>query len=81
MKINQLLHKIPYGAVVTTASLLASHSVTSDQAHKPAGGAFSLQVSTPELAVLERIAVTPNELLFGSELVDTLGGLNTLRLL
>nr|WP_269557992.1 hypothetical protein [Halomonas sp. 1513] len=40
-----------------------------------------MQVSTPELAVLERIAVTPNELLFGSELVDTLGGLNTLRLL
>ena len=45
----------------------------------PVASRFSLQVSTPERAVLEWIAVTPNELLFGSELVDTFGGLNTLR--
>lgn len=44
-----------------------------------ASRAFSLQVSTPERAILEWIAVTPNELLFSSELVDTFGGLNTLR--
>ncbi|ARS53527.1 type IV toxin-antitoxin system AbiEi family antitoxin domain-containing protein [Kushneria konosiri] len=187
MKINQLLHKIPHGAVVTTA-WLASHGVTSDQARKlasagwlqrvghgaycqsgeslgwesaifalqtsndtelpslwpggqtalalqgfvhylpmgertthlygneaarlprwvsdaewagqmvlhsekglpaqlpgsftdyaPAGRAFSLRVSTPERAILEWIAVTSNELLFSSELVDTFDGLNTLR--
>ncbi|MFI0472018.1 type IV toxin-antitoxin system AbiEi family antitoxin domain-containing protein [Halomonas sp. HMF6819] len=46
--------------------------------YAPDGRAFSLQVSTPERAVLEWIAVTPNELLFSSELVDTFGGLNTL---
>lgn len=44
-----------------------------------AGRTFSLQISTPERAILEWIAVTPNELLFSSELVDTFGGLNTLR--
>jgi len=47
--------------------------------YAPGGRAFSLQVSTPERAVLEWIAVTPNELLFSSELADTFGGLNTLR--
>ena len=47
--------------------------------YKPDGRAFSLQVSTPERAVLEWIAVTPNALLFSSELGDTFGGLNTLR--
>ncbi len=47
--------------------------------YAPDGRAFSLQVSTPERAVLEWIAVTPNALLFSSELVDTFGGLNTLR--
>lgn len=40
---------------------------------------FTLRVSTPERAILEWIAITPNELLFSSELVDTLTGLNTLR--
>ena len=45
----------------------------------PDGWAFSLQVSTPERAIMEWIAVTPNELLFNSELVETFGGLNTLR--
>lgn len=44
-----------------------------------AGKSFSLQISTPERAILEWIAVTPNELLFSSELVDTFSGLNTLR--
>ncbi|OBX33913.1 hypothetical protein A8U91_02956 [Halomonas elongata] len=38
-----------------------------------------MQVSIPERAVLEWIAVTPNKLLFSSELVDAFGGLNTLR--
>src|SRR5699024_7903086 len=47
--------------------------------HEPAGRAFGLQVSTPERAILEWIALTPNALLFGDELVDTFGGLNTLR--
>jgi len=47
--------------------------------YAPDGRAFSLQVSTPERAVLEWIAVTSNELLFSSELVDTFSGLNTLR--
>lgn len=187
MKINQLLHKIPYGAVVTT-EWLASYRVTSDQARKlalggwltrvghgaycrtgdplawesavfalqssagqaepplwpggqtalalhgfahylpmgertthlygskaarlplwfkratwagnvvlqpekglstalsgsftdyaPDGRAFRLSIATPERAVLEWMAVTPNELLFSSELVDTFSGLNTLR--
>lgn len=44
-----------------------------------ASRAFDLQISTPERAVLEWIAVTSNELLFGNELVDTFNGLNTLR--
>ncbi len=47
--------------------------------YAPPGKAFGLQVSAPERAILEWIAVTPNELLFSSVLVDTFNGLNTLR--
>lgn len=43
MKINQLLHKIPYGVVVTTA-WLASHDVTTDQARKLAGSGWLKRV-------------------------------------
>lgn len=47
--------------------------------YNPPRMGFSLRVSTPERAILEWVAVTPNELLFSSELVDTFTGLNTLR--
>lgn len=47
--------------------------------HKAPHGAFNIRVSTPERAVLEWIAVTKNETLFGSKMVDTFNGLNTLR--
>ncbi|MCK8515001.1 type IV toxin-antitoxin system AbiEi family antitoxin [Methylonatrum kenyense] len=47
--------------------------------HAPANKGFTLQISTPERAVLEWITVAPDELLFGSALVDTFSGLNTLR--
>jgi len=46
---------------------------------EPSSKAFALTISTPERAILEWVAVTPNELLFSSELVDTFDGLNTLR--
>lgn len=47
--------------------------------YNPSGVGFSLRVSTPERAIIEWVAVTPNELLFSSEMVDTFTGLNTLR--
>lgn len=47
--------------------------------YNPPRVGFSLRISTPERAILEWVAITPNELLFSSELVDTLTGLNTLR--
>ncbi|WP_280570744.1 AbiEi antitoxin N-terminal domain-containing protein [Chromohalobacter sp. 296-RDG] len=43
LKINQLLHKISHGAVVTTA-WLASHGVTSDQARKLADSGWLQRV-------------------------------------
>lgn len=47
--------------------------------YAPPSKAFTLRISTPERAVLEWITVTPDEMLFGSALVDTFSGLNTLR--
>ncbi|QTF93163.1 type IV toxin-antitoxin system AbiEi family antitoxin domain-containing protein [Halomonas sp. BM-2019] len=47
--------------------------------YNPPGVGFVLRISTPERAILEWIAITPNDLLFSSELVDTFTGLNTLR--
>ncbi|QJQ97780.1 type IV toxin-antitoxin system AbiEi family antitoxin domain-containing protein [Halomonas sp. PGE1] len=47
--------------------------------YNPPGVGFALRISTPERAILEWIAITPNDLLFSSELVDTFTGLNTLR--
>jgi len=47
--------------------------------HHPGGKPFGLLISSAERAILEWIAITPNELLFASALIDTLNGLNTLR--
>lgn len=65
--------------VLHTEKGLPRHLPGSFNDYEPPGKAFTLQVSTPERAILEWIAVTPNELLFSSELVDTFSGLNTLR--
>ena len=58
---------------------LPAHLPGSFTDYNPPRVGFSLRVSTPERAILEWIAITPNELLFSSELVDTFTGLNTLR--
>src|SRR5690554_8158472 len=47
--------------------------------YNPPRVGFALRISTPERAILEWIAITPNDLLFSSELVDTFRGLNALR--
>lgn len=48
-------------------------------AYDPPRKGFTLQISTPERAILEWVAITPNELLFSDKMVDTFDGLNTLR--
>ncbi|MDG4868010.1 type IV toxin-antitoxin system AbiEi family antitoxin domain-containing protein [Guyparkeria sp. 1SP6A2] len=62
-----------------TESGLPAHLPGSFRDYEPPIGAFTLQISTPERAILEWVAITTNELLFSSELVDTFSGLNTLR--
>ncbi|MFO7582457.1 type IV toxin-antitoxin system AbiEi family antitoxin domain-containing protein [Guyparkeria sp.] len=62
-----------------TESGLPTHLPGSFTDYQPPSGAFALQVSTPERAVLEWIAVSTNALLFSSDMVDTFSGLNTLR--
>lgn len=47
--------------------------------YQPTGKPFGLLISSAERAILEWISITPNTLLFSDALVDTLGGLNTLR--
>lgn len=66
-------------AVLHTVQGLPQSLPGSFSDYELSGKAFTLQISTPERAILESIAVTPNELLFSSELVDTFNGLNTLR--
>lgn len=58
---------------------LSSQMPGSFAEYLPRGRSFSLLISSAERAILEWIAVTPNELLFSSTLVDTFNGLNTLR--
>ncbi|MGM0516756.1 MAG: type IV toxin-antitoxin system AbiEi family antitoxin domain-containing protein [Pseudomonadota bacterium] len=62
-----------------TESGLPTHLPGSFTDYQPPSGAFTLQVSTPERAVLEWIAISTNPLLFSSDMVDTFSGLNTLR--
>jgi hypothetical protein len=47
--------------------------------YTPPGRDFVLHISTPERAILEWLAVEPDELLFDSNVVDTFKGLSTLR--
>jgi hypothetical protein len=47
--------------------------------YTPSGAGFQILVSSPERAVLEWLHVTPDDLIFGSEVVDTIAGLSNLR--
>lgn len=47
--------------------------------YQPPGKPLTILTSAPERAILEWIAITPDELLFSSALVDTFTGLSALR--
>jgi hypothetical protein len=47
--------------------------------YSPPGRDYQIHISSPEMAVLEWLHVLPNESLFGDTVVDTFGGLTTLR--
>lgn len=47
--------------------------------YMPPGRSFQIYVSSPEMAVLEWLYVTPDERLFDDDIVDTFGGLTNLR--
>lgn len=47
--------------------------------YQPHGKPLTILIAAPERAILEWIAVTPDELLFSSALVDTFAGLSALR--
>lgn len=64
---------------VCRATLFTANQDRQFETHTPAGRDFQIYVSSPEMAVLEWLFSVSDELIFSDGIVDTFGGLTSLR--